>query len=431
MSQLCSIKSGFLLCIMISIYLLFNNIKHFKELMDEKGNNEVIECGYYPAELCKALFEGKPAALIVGNVCQEALPPSNDQGLRYLQLPTNCSEIIKEMHIITKPLSEEEANFHLAYIITIHKKLQMFVKLLTAIYAPQNVYCIHIDKKAPKTYKNAVYTIASCFQNIIISSKQENVVYGGFSRLKADINCMEDLIRSKTPWSYVINVCGQDYPIKTNKEIIKYLKSKWRGRNVTPGTIQPPHMKYRTEVSYKEFLNQGKPYICPSSILKNRPPHNLTLYFGTAYYALTRDFVEFVLSDIRAKDLLEWSKDTYSPDEHYWVTLNHLKDAPGSTPDAQWEGNIRAVKWKDQEGKAHPGCNGHYIRDICVYGLGDLKWLMESPHLFANKFDPEHYPLLTDCLERQYRLKVLQEAEVAIEKNWHFQDDVFNIKEKV
>ncbi|KAM4609523.1 beta-1,3-galactosyl-O-glycosyl-glycoprotein beta-1,6-N-acetylglucosaminyltransferase 7-like [Discoglossus pictus] len=431
MSHLGATKSGFLLCIAICIIVfMFSNIKDVGDLLGAKYHSEIIECGFYPGELCKALFEGKPAAQKVGNVCQEELVQPKNQGLKSLHTLTNCSTTMEELHFITKTLSVEEANYSLAYIITIHQKLDMFVKLLTAIYAPQNIYCVHVDQKAPKAFKSTVNQLASCFQNIIIASKQESVVYGGFSRLQADINCMEDLVQSKTQWRHVINLCGQDFPIKTNREIIQYLKSKWNGKNLTPGVIQPAHMKYRTEFSYKEFSNKGKAYVCPTTTLKDKPPHNLTLYFGTAYYALTREFVNFVLSDTQAKNLLEWSKDTYSPDEHYWVTLNRLKDAPGSTPDAQWEGNIRAIKWQDKE-SSNNGCHGHYVRDICVYGLGDLQWLMESPHLFANKFDPERYPLVTDCLQRHYRLKVLKGAEVAPEPHWYFQDKFFNMKEKL
>lgn len=55
-----------------------------------------------------------------------------------------------------------------------------------------------------------------------------------------------------------------------------------------------------------------------TNILKTPPPHQLIIYFGTAYVALTRDFVNFILNDERAIALLEWSKDTYSPDEHFW-----------------------------------------------------------------------------------------------------------------
>lgn len=33
-------------------------------------------------------------------------------------------------------------------------------------------------------------------------------------------------------------------------------------------------------------------------------------------------------------------------------------DAPGATPDAAWEGNIRATKWRTEEGNSHKGCTG-------------------------------------------------------------------------
>ncbi|XP_061487186.1 beta-1,3-galactosyl-O-glycosyl-glycoprotein beta-1,6-N-acetylglucosaminyltransferase 7-like isoform X1 [Rhineura floridana] len=420
MNLLEAAKLGFFVCI-VGCIIIFAFV-YVRNTIPKEDNErelfpEIAECGDYPNELCSALFEGKAAASQIGHLCQQVL--RRQEMSICIEMPCNCSTLQKELHFITSPLSEEEGNFSLAYIITIHKELDMFIKLLRAIYVPQNVYCIHIDEKSSKDYKLAVQTVVNCFENIFIASKVENVVYAGFSRLQADINCMKDLVHSKNQWNYVINLCGQDYPIKTNKEVMQYIKSKWNGKNMTPGIVQPPHMKHRTHVSYKEFVHSEKSYVYPTKNVKSEPPHNLTIYFGSAYYVLTREFVEFTLTDIRAKDLLEWSRDTYSPDEHYWVTLNRLPDAPGATPDAQWEGNIRAIKWRDQEGIAHNGCQGHYVRDICVYGIGDLKWIVESPNLFANKFESATYPLVMECLERHYRLKVLQEAEVPLETHWH------------
>ncbi|XP_007669598.1 beta-1,3-galactosyl-O-glycosyl-glycoprotein beta-1,6-N-acetylglucosaminyltransferase 7 [Ornithorhynchus anatinus] len=430
MNQLDATKSGFLVCIGICICIftfLYTRNTIPKEADEDQPYPESAECGFYPDELCSALFEGKGAAPQIGQFCQQSTHPSEIPAC--LQSRGNCSRIFQGLHFITRPLSAEEGNFSLAYIITIHKELTMFLKLLRAIYVPQNVYCIHIDEKSPKDYKAAVQTLVNCFENIFIASKRESVVYAGFSRLQADINCMSDLVHSKIQWNYVINLCGQDYPIKTNREIIQYIKSKWNGKNMTPGIIQPAHMKHRTHLSYKEYVHEGTAYVYPTKKVKDEPPHNLTLYFGSAYYILTKKFVEFTLTDTRAKDLLEWSKDTYSPDEHYWVTLNRLRDAPGATPNAEWEGNIRAIKWKDQEGVVHNGCKGHYVRDICVYGLGDLQWIIESPHLFANKFEPTRYPLVMECLERRFRLKVLQQAEIPSEAHWQFQENsYFNMK---
>lgn len=199
------------------------------------------------------------------------------------------------------------------------------MRLLRAIYMPQNVYCIHVDAKASWEYKEAVRRLVSCFNNAFLSSHSETVTYAGFSRLQADLNCMKDLVKSNIGWRKVVNLCGQDFPIKSNLELVRYLQSKeWRDRNMTPGIKQPDTMKHRTQLQYKEIIGS---HVAPkgSGLKKGPAPHNLQVYFGTAYYALTRPFVDFVLKSQIAQDLLEWSKDTFSPDEHYWVTLNSIK----------------------------------------------------------------------------------------------------------
>jgi N-acetyllactosaminide beta-1,6-N-acetylglucosaminyltransferase len=135
--------------------------------------------------------------------------------------------------------------------------------------------------------------------------------------------------------------------------------------------------------------------------------------------ALTREFANFVLQDQQALDLLSWSKDTYSPDEHFWVTLNRIPGVPGAMPNASWTGNLRAVKWIDMEDK-HGGCHGHYVHGICIYGNGDLKWLINSPSLFANKFELNTYPLTVECLELRLRERTLNQSETAIQPSWYF-----------
>ncbi|XP_025254130.1 beta-1,3-galactosyl-O-glycosyl-glycoprotein beta-1,6-N-acetylglucosaminyltransferase 7 [Theropithecus gelada] len=406
MSQLRVTKSGLVVSAVICIFIfLYLRNPTPAEPEEEPAHSEVVECGFYPDELCSALFEGKGAAPQIAKFCKT---PHKSEIHAHLHTPGNCSRISQGLHFITRPLSKEEGDFSLAYIITIHKELAMFVQLLRAIYVPQNVYCIHVDEKTPKKYKTAVQTLVNCFENVFISSKRQKMAYAGFTRLQADINCMKDLVHSKFQWNYVINLCGQDFPIKTNREIVHYIRSKWNDKNITPGAIQPPHINNR---------------------FKDKPPHNLTIYFGSAYYVLTRKFVEFILTDIRAKDMLQWSKDIRSPEQHYWVTLNQLKDAPGATPDAGWEGNVRAIKWKSEEGNVHDGCKGRYVQDICVYGPGDLPWLIQSSSLFAYKFEPSTDPLVVTCLERRHRLQVLRQAEVPIEPHWHFhQQSHFNMR---
>ncbi|XP_028908734.1 N-acetyllactosaminide beta-1,6-N-acetylglucosaminyl-transferase-like isoform X4 [Ornithorhynchus anatinus] len=321
-------------------------------------------------------------------------------------------------HYITKPLSEEEAAFPLAYMMAIHKDFETFERLFRAIYMPQNVYCIHVDEKATVKFKAAVERLLECFPNAFLASKLEPVVYAGISRLQADLNCMRDLAASETQWKYLINTCGQDFPLKTNREIIKHLKG-FKGKNITPGVLPPAHAMGRTRYIHREHLGRERSYMINTQALKPSPPHNLTIYFGSAYVALTREFTNFVLQDPRAVDLLVWSKDTYSPDEHFWVTLNRIPGVPGSMPNASWEGNLRAIKWNDME-QQHGGCHGHYVRGICIYGTGDLKWLFDSSSMFANKFELKSYPLTLECLELRHRERALNQSETPVEISWHF-----------
>lgn len=37
--------------------------------------------------------------------------------------------------------------------------------------------------------------------------------------------CMRDLIPSAVQWTYVINTGDRDFPLKTNREIVQYLKT--------------------------------------------------------------------------------------------------------------------------------------------------------------------------------------------------------------
>ncbi|XP_034061663.1 beta-1,3-galactosyl-O-glycosyl-glycoprotein beta-1,6-N-acetylglucosaminyltransferase 7 isoform X1 [Gymnodraco acuticeps] len=408
MHQLEGTKCSFLLCLGMSI-IICSVIYMRTRMPTEPKLLEPPSCRSFSTE-CKALL------------------PSMEEGVeryrRDCQLESyimnsrmQCSNLTRDLHFITKPLSREEEYYPLAFIVTVHKELELFVRLLRAIYMPQNVYCIHVDNKASVEYQTAVLKLVSCFKNTFLSSQRETVTYAGFSRLQADINCMKDLSKSKIGWRKVVNLCGQDFPVKSNLELVRYMQSKqWRDRNMTPGVKQPESMKQRTQLQHREIV--GSHVATRFRLKKGPPPHNLPVYFGTAYYALTRAFVDFVLESPKAQDLLEWSKDTFSPDEHYWVTLNHIKEVPGSHIDGGWEGDIRAIKWRDQEGRVHNGCKGHYVREICIYGVEDLPWIVNRNSMFANKFESNTFPEALDCLEQWHRNKVLNQTIVPIEASW-------------
>jgi len=106
-------------------------------------------------------------------------------------------------------ISDAEKNYPVAYGVLAHNKAKQLAHLLSSIYAPQNLYCVHVDLKSSEAFKSAVRAITQCLPNVFLSSRSEEVVYASFSRLQADINCMDDLLSSDVPWKHLINLCGQ------------------------------------------------------------------------------------------------------------------------------------------------------------------------------------------------------------------------------
>ena len=244
-------------------------------------------------------------------------------------------------------ITDEEENFPIAYSLVVHNDAMQVEKLLRSIYRPHNHYCIHVDNKSNDAVFQNLQTISKCFDNIFLTEKREAVTYAHYSRLKADLNCMSDLLARNSSWKYLINLTGQMFPLKTNREIVKILSSL-RGTNDVEGYswFKSKEFDYRYEKVYKVI--NGK--LRQTSVPKSSPPLDITLLKGSAFGSFSREFVEYVLTDKKVKVLLDWLQDTYSPDEFFWPTVNSryvnpMFNAPG------WLGILREVKsdktWHD------------------------------------------------------------------------------------
>ncbi|KAJ8318659.1 hypothetical protein KUTeg_003750 [Tegillarca granosa] len=259
------------------------------------------------------------------------------------------------------PVSTEEKDFPIAFSILLYKDVDQAERLLRAIYRPSNIYCFHVDSSAEKVVHDSIQAISNCFDNVFVVSKKENVVYAGFSRLQADINCMKDLNTGNKSWKYFINLPSQQFPLKTNFEIVKILKI-YNGSNDIEGITEKRRMMR------KRYIN------------KTSPPYGVQIVKGSAYGIFSREMVNFILTDKKAKGILEWSKLIPSPDEYYWAILNHNKKL--GAPGRYW-GDPNKKPW------------------LATYAswVGDLSELVSRKELFANKFYLDYQPYTIDCLE--------------------------------
>ena len=147
--------------------------------------------------------------------------------------PLNCTLLKNERGYIQHALSKEEQNYPIAYSFVIHKELEVFERLFRAVYHPQNYYCVHVDDKSDADFKQKIGQFLSCFENAFEPETREKVYYAHYSRLMADVHCLDGLNKfserkvqagNGIPYKYVFNLCGQDFPIKTNFELVRALK---------------------------------------------------------------------------------------------------------------------------------------------------------------------------------------------------------------
>ena len=77
---------------------------------------------------------------------------------------------------------------------------------------------------------------------------------------------MKELLKRSEKWDYLINLCGQDFPIKSNKEIVAELKSLTRS-DIASNLIKPVRKK---GTKFDRYMNRS----VSSSFFCNFEPHS-------------------------------------------------------------------------------------------------------------------------------------------------------------
>ncbi|CAG5124431.1 unnamed protein product [Candidula unifasciata] len=297
----------------------------------------------------------------------------------YPSLTADCSLFKKYRGYITTSLTEEEESFPLAYSMIVYKDAEMVERLLRAIYRPQNYYCIHVDGKSSVAFYRAIADIANCFTNVMLTSRRIEVTWGTFSVLEPELLCMEELWRFPR-WRYFLTLTGQEFPLKTNYELVKILKA-FKGANDILTTVT-----YATKSRWKNTV----------------PPLGIVPVKGSVHITVNRDFVDYILHNGTAKEILEWTRQTEIPDEAFFAVL-------GANPQlgirGTYKGNpelsIRNPFLSRYKNWGSLPCAGRFVRDICILTTGDLHLLFKAKEMFANKFFLQEDRIVIGCLEEK------------------------------
>ena len=328
--------------------------------------------------------------LCSGNITEGA----NLQKCPLEELSQDCT-LLREVHGYDKPVDKEEMDFPLAFGLKMHTAPEQAEQLLRTIYRPHNVYCIHVDKKADDAVLRVMTSIAACFPNVILTDGI-NFVYGSYDSIRTELRTMTCALESTVRWRYYLNLAGQEFPLKTNLEMVRILKL-FNGTNDIESFPVPK--AYQKRFAHKYRLHEG--HLQNTTVRKEPPTFKVEIRRGRQYSAFSRAFVAFIFFDDEAKSIMDYFRDTFYPEENIWATVNQLPWIPGGFPvhvkhSRKNEHISRAVAWKYEDSYR---CKGNYVREVCIFTKADLPWLLSLPNLFANKFRLDMDSLAVVCLE--------------------------------
>ncbi|TKR73872.1 hypothetical protein L596_021125 [Steinernema carpocapsae] len=226
-----------------------------------------------------------------------------------------CESIKSTFGFLDKPLSQEENEYPLAYGMLVHTNPIQILFLLSAVYQPQNQFCIAVDGKASDRFKKQMFYLSECFPNIFVMVTGK-VFWCEHSVLQGVFGCVQYLAKLKADWKYYQYLSGVDLPLKTNLEMVRIFK-KLNG-SFNAGIHDLPKERYK----------HGKD-----------PP--IPLWKSSLSATFSRESAEFMVSDPKVWQVYKYLKGTLCPDESFWATI------AGNADLISMPGGFNATSWRE------------------------------------------------------------------------------------
>ena len=321
-------------------------------------------------------------------------------------------------------VSETEKYFPIAFVLVVHTNPQQVIRFLKSIYRPHNHYCIHPDPDSGiLNFMDKFNQLQECLPNVFITSRIVKVYYYNPKTIfLAQMSCFRDLLEIKPQlnWKYVINLCGRELPLKTNRHIVESLKNLNGTNTIHSHLIDQYTLEHCFPTTIKRIIENNKTCIggenvtnlnvttveaCDNFLSEN----NLKLYKSMTYNAYSRAFVNFFVNDKFMRELREWlMKNCETPEEHYYAMASVMPNAP-------WGRSLKTLPavfkafWKHYSTSPHKTlgekCAGKVVHSICILNSAELPRIWDvmrtSEVWFLNKYFMELDHTVMDCMEEQ------------------------------
>ncbi|MBL1200034.1 MAG: beta-1,6-N-acetylglucosaminyltransferase [Nostoc sp. GBBB01] len=293
----------------------------------------------------------------------------------------------------------------IAYIILAHKYPEQLKRLIHRLNTEDVSFFIHIDKKVEAKIYHQVVTLLKDFTNVFFL-KRFNSGWGSFDAVRASLEGIKSIVKTGIDFDYVIHLSGQDYPIKSNTHIKKFLEqnkgkefieyfplpcNKWEGGGLR--RIEYWHIRWGNRYiaipEKREFKSAIHSFIY-SFLISFLPKkrnffEGFTLYGGSAFWCLTGECIKYIDNFVkRSPKFVNRFNYTHITDEIFYqiLILN------STFQDKIINDHLRYIDWENINA-LHPR----------ILGTNDFENIKQSEKLFARKFDQIVEPHILDMID--------------------------------
>lgn len=265
----------------------------------------------------------------------------------------------------------------------------MIKRTLLALYHPNNVYVVHLDRESSDgerlDLQNFVkdFHLFNKFGNVKMITKANLVTYRGPTMVANTLHAAAVLLREGGDWDWFINLSASDYPLVTQDDLLDAFSYLPRDLNFIDHT---------SNIGWKES-QRAKPIIIDPGLYmskkadvfwvtqKRSVPSAFKLFTGSAWMALSRSFIDYCIwgwDNLPRTVLMYYANFLSSPEGYFHTVVCNAQEFRNTTVNS----DLHFISW-DNPPKQHP----HYLN------LADMQRMVDSNAPFARKF-PRDDPVL-------------------------------------
>jgi len=275
----------------------------------------------------------------------------------------------------------------IAYLILAHKDAQQVIDLICHLSMQGTSFIVHIDARASGDVFETVRRFAEGRSDVILA-RRERCYWGRYGIVRATLNCVQAALN--LDFDYAILISGQDFPIRSNREISAFLERHAGAEFIESFPLAKPNrwtemtgpFNALNRTQFMTLFFRSRRWHLK---LKRQMPLGLEPHGGSQWWALTKPAVQWIYAFIEANPQVQrYFRYVFIPDETFFQTL--LANSPFRDKIAS---DVHFIDWQNP----NPACPRTFV-------LEDFERLIQSRKLFARKLDRQRSSTLIEALQR-------------------------------